>query len=43
MSTRRAGVTDMAVEAVELPGAHMYLAESPRPLVELMAARCARG
>ncbi|MGW1588550.1 thioesterase II family protein [Streptomyces sp. NPDC002386] len=28
-------------EAVELPGEHMYLAASPGPLLELVAARCA--
>jgi surfactin synthase thioesterase subunit len=33
--------TDGGFEAVELPGEHMYLAESPRPLLELVAARCA--
>ncbi|MGW5049098.1 thioesterase II family protein [Streptomyces griseoluteus] len=36
-------VTDGDFETVELPGEHMYLAESPRLLLELIAARCAAG
>ncbi|MER6722467.1 thioesterase II family protein [Streptomyces halstedii] len=34
-------ITNAGFEAVELPGEHMYLAESPRSLLELIAARCA--
>jgi surfactin synthase thioesterase subunit len=34
-------VTDSGFEAVELSGEHMYLAESPQSLLELIAAHCA--